>query len=83
MAAVFKSLLLLLFLLWWVFVAAHGFSLDAVSRAYSYYDVQVSHGGGLSCCGAWALDTQALAVVAHELSCCTACGIFPDLGSNL
>ena len=37
---------------------------------------------GFSCCGAWALGSQAAAVVAHGLSCPTACGILPDQGSK-
>ena len=52
------------------------------------------HRGGLSCCGAPALGVRASAavarrlqsagsaVVAHGLSCSTACGILPDQGSN-
>ena len=36
----------------------------------------------LSSCGMWALGAQASVVVAHGLSCSTACGIFPDQGSN-
>ena len=35
-----------------------------------------------SCCGAWALGAWASVVVARELSCPVACGIFPDQGSN-
>ena len=31
---------------------------------------QASHCGGFSCCGAWALGTQASVVAAHELSSC-------------
>ena len=33
---------------------------------------------GFSRCGAWALGAQDSVVVAHGLSCCTACGIFLD-----
>ena len=33
------------------------------------------------CCGAWALGAWT-SVVAHRFSCSTACGIFPDQGSN-
>ena len=40
-----------------------------------------SHRGGFSC-GAWALGSQASAVVAHGLRCPTACGILPDQGSK-
>ena len=52
-----------------------------------------SHCGGFSCCraqplGAWASVVAARGlsssvVVAHELSCSLACGIFLDQGSNL
>ena len=41
-----------------------------------------SHCGGFSCCRARALGTRASVVVVHGLSCSTACGIFPDQGSN-
>ena len=34
------------------------------------------------CFGAWALGARA-SVAVHRLSCSTACGIFPDQGSNL
>ena len=44
--------------------------------------VRASHCGGFSCCGAQALDARASVVVAHGLSCSTACGILPDQGSN-
>ena len=44
--------------------------------------VQASHCGGFSCCRAHALDTWASVVVAQALSCSSACGIFPDQGSN-
>ena len=55
---------------------------------------QASHCGGFSCCEAQALGARArhmgfsscgavgLAVVGHGLSCPTACGIFPEQGSN-
>ena len=43
---------------------------------------RASHCGGFSCCGARALGAQASVVVAHGLSY-SACGIFPDQGSNL
>ena len=39
-----------------------GATLHRVARA--------SHCGGFSCCGAWALGTQASVVVAHRLSSC-------------
>ena len=53
-----------------------------------------SHNVGFFCCGAWALGAWASVVVAHglqsagsvvvahRLSCFSACGIFPDQGSN-
>ena len=41
-----------------------------------------SHCCGFSCCGAWTLDVWASVVVAPELSCPVACGIFLDQGSN-
>ena len=55
---------------------------------------QPSHCGGFSCCETWALGARASVVVArglqspgsvvvsHGLSCSTACGIFPNQGSN-
>ena len=55
---------------------------------------RASHCGGFSCCGARALGVQASVVVAlglwsagsvvvaHGISCSTACGIFPDQGLN-
>ena len=66
------------FWLLWVFVAARGLSLVAVSGGYSSLQC-----AGFSCCRAWALGTQASVVVALRLRCSTACGIFPDQGSNL
>ena len=51
----------------------------------SGYVARASHGGGGGggfSCGAGALDTQALVVVMHKLSCPEACGIFLDPGSN-
>ena len=44
--------------------------------------VWASYCGGFSCCRAQVLGTWALIVVAPGLSCSTACGIFPDQGSN-
>ena len=51
------------------------------------WNTWASHCSGFSCCRAWALGTQTsvvmgLVVVAHQLSCPVACGIFPDQGSN-
>ena len=49
-----------------------------------------SHCGGFSCCAAQALYTwvseaaaHRLCSAVHRLSCSKACGVFPDLGSNL
>ena len=71
------------FCLRWVFVAEQGLSLVAASRGYS----------SLRCMGFslwWLLLLQSMGsrhvgsvVVAHGLSCSTACGVFPDWGSNL
>ena len=80
----------------WVFVAVHRLSLVAASGAATILrcGVQSSRCGGFCCCGAWALGAWASVVVgrglqsagsvvvAHGLSCSTACGIFPDQGSN-
>ena len=70
---------LIYFWLRWVSVAARGlFSSCCCLRC----GARASHCGGLSCSGARALGTRASVVVAHGLSCSTACGIFPDQGSN-
>ena len=37
---------------------------------------------GFSSLDSWALDRAQTVVVVHGLSCSTACGIFPDQGSN-
>ena len=42
-----------------------------------------SRGGGFSHCGARSPGCAGSVVAAHGLSCSTACGIFPDRGSNL
>ena len=41
-----------------------------------------SHCGGFSCCGTWALGTQALMVISQRHSCPSACGILPGQGWN-
>ena len=77
-----ESLLLLLFkkhlLFWlcWVFVSGQGLSLAGENRGYPSLP--------------WLLFWQSTGsrrtgsvVVAHGLGCSTACGIFPDQGSNL
>ena len=56
------------FWLHWVFVAAHGLSLVAVSGGATLRcGARASHRGGLSCCGAQALGTRGSAVVARGL----------------
>ena len=70
----------------YLFMAALG--LCCCARAFSicgeqgllFIAVRRSHRDGFSCCGAWALGTQASVVVAHRLSCSSACGIFPRPG---
>ena len=70
--------LFIYFWLRWVFVAARGLSLVAVSRGYSslwctgfslwwLLIAVASHCGGFSCCRARALGTWASVVVAHGL----------------
>ena len=65
-----------LFLDDWVFVAARGLSLVAVSGGYSWLwctgatlgcGARASHCSGFSCCGARALGTRALVLVARGL----------------
>ena len=80
----------------WVFVAVHGLSLVAASGGFSSF-AWVSHcsgfslwstgsrHAGFSSCGSqpqqlWHMGSV---VVACELSCSAACGIFLDQGSNL
>ena len=60
-------LFIYLFRLHWVFVAACGLSLVAVSRATLRYGAQTSHCGGFSCCRAEALGARASVVVARQL----------------
>ena len=62
---VFKDLFI--YLLRWVFVATHGFSLVVVSRDYSCCDVRASRYGGFSSCRAQALGAWASVVVACGL----------------
>ena len=83
--AVFFFLIHLFIYFWlhWVFGTAHGLSLLVESRGYSSCGAWASHCGGFSCCGAQALGARASVIVAHGLSCSTACGIFLDQGSNL
>ena len=51
-------------------------------RLLSGYGVPASCSGGFRCCRSQALGTWASAVVAQGSSYSTACGIFPDQGSN-
>ena len=74
--------LFIYFWLCWVFVAARGLSLVAASGGYSLLRYAGFSLPWLLSCGARALGTRASVVVAHELSCSAACGIFPDQGSN-
>ena len=82
---IFPLLPLFIFLLRWFFIATCGLSLAVVGGwgATLGCGAQASHCGGFSCCGAQALGVRASVVVAHGLSCSTACGIFPDQGLNL
>ena len=77
-----KTVLFFFFWLHWVFVAVCRLPLVAVSGATLCCGARASHCGDFSCCGAWALGMRASVVVVHRLICSTACGIFPDLGSN-
>ena len=75
-----------LFIYFWlcsVFIAAHRLSLVAARGTTLCCSAWASHWGGFSCCGAWALGVRASVVVAHGLSCSTACGILPDQALNL
>ena len=58
---IFKKCIYFIFIyfwLRWVFVAAHGLSLVAVSRRYSLLQRAGFHCGGFSCCGAQALERR-------------------------
>ena len=63
-----------------LFLAALG--LRCYVWAFSSCGKWASHCGGFSCCGAWAPGARASVVAASGLSCPSACGIFPDEGSN-
>ena len=70
------------FCLCWVFVSVQGLSLDVESGGYSS-----SRCAGLSLSRSLLLQSTGSrragsVVVAHGPSCSTACGIFPDRGSN-
>ena len=65
----------------WAFIVARRLSPVMPSMGYSY-GAWASQWSGFSCCWAWVLGVWASAVVAHRLSCSTACGIFLDQGWN-
>ena len=81
------------FWLCWVFVVLHELSLVVVSEGYSllqYMGLSLrclllwSTGlwyMGFSSCSTWSLERR-LSNCGHELSCSTACGIFPEQGWN-
>ena len=88
----FNLFVLFIYYFWlcWVSVAARELSLVAVSGGYSSLQgagfslrwllllrSTGSRCAGFSSCGAWAS-----VVVAHQLTCSAACGIFPDQSSN-
>ena len=61
---------------------AYGFSLAVVSGGCSLVSASASHRSGFPR-GAQALGPVGSGVVAHRLSCSSACEIFPDQGSNM
>ena len=65
-----------------VFVAAWAFSSCSERGLLFGYGARASHHSGFSGCRGWALGAWASVVLAHGLSCSTACGILPDQGSN-
>ena len=81
----------------WVFVAAWGLSLVSASRAYSSVVmhgllIEAASLVAEQCCGfnvgargavAPRLQSIGSTDMAHGFSCSSACGIFPDQGSNL
>ena len=78
--------------LWWVFIDAHRLSLVVVSRVCSSCGLQASHCSDFSHFRAWALEHSVFSscrswALEHSLSncglsCSSACGIFPEWGSN-
>ena len=78
----------------WVFVAVHGLSLVAASESYSLLRCVGVSLWWLLLFEAWALGVWASVVVArglqsagsvvvaHQLSCSVACGVFPDQNLN-
>ena len=71
------------FWLHWVYVAAPGLSLAAARQDYSPVAVLGPLMQRLLSLQFTDSSAQALVVVAHGLILSTACGIFPDQGSNL
>ena len=63
-----------------LFLGALG--LCCYEQAFSSCGMQTSPCGGFSSCGAWVLGCAGSIVVAHRVSCPTACGIFLDQGLN-
>ena len=76
----YKLFFKIIYILIYFIFAALG--LHCFARAFSSCSAWASPCCGSPCCGALALGTQASEVVARGLSCFTACGIFPDQGSN-
>ena len=64
------------FSLQWVFVAAHGLSIVAMSKGYSSLGWK-----GFSLWWLFLLRYMGSVIVVHRLSCLEACRIFPDQGS--
>ena len=75
----FLNKFIYLFICFWVFVAARGLSLVAVSASLQCSGFSLQW---LLLLRSAALGTWASVVVAHGLSCSAACGIFPDQGLN-
>ena len=61
---------------------ARAFSSCSEWGLLSSYGAKVSHCGGFSCCGPWALEHKGSVDMAWGLSCPTAVGILLDQGSN-
>ena len=66
----------------WVFIAVCGLSLVVASRDYSLAAMCRLPLVVASPCRTWALGLMGSVIVAHGLSCSTACGLFLDQGSN-
>ena len=79
----FFSFFFFFFWLCWVFIAVLGLPLVVGEGSTLCCDARASHGGGFSCCRAWALGHSGFSSFSSQLSCSAACGIFPDQGSNL